>query len=175
MIHKLNWINTKIARSFNIRLGRFQIAESDISKDELLVVFGGHILTLEEVNSLQPEIQHFHYQISETPNLFFGPSKFVELENGEFFNHSCTPNSGFKSAIHLIAMRDIRKGEEITFDYAICMTLDGWKMECSCESEKCRKIITGDDWKIDEVQQKYHGYFQPYIEDKISRFASQIG
>ncbi len=64
-------------------------------------------------------------------------------------------------------MRDIKKGEEITFDYAVCMTSNILNMHCLCGKNNCRKLITGDDWKIEELQKKYAGYFQPYIQEKI--------
>lgn len=169
MIQKLNWINPKISVGLDELYGRCQIAGEDIKQNEVLVVFGGHVLTVEEFHLLDSELQTLPYQIGEDPDLFFGPTSFAEIQTGEFFNHSCSPNSGFKSAIQLVAKSNIKKDEQIMFDYSTCMTIDGWKLECFCRSEECRRIITGNDWKIKELQAKYRGFFQPYIEDKISR------
>ena len=36
-----------------------------------------------------------------------------------FINHSCEPNSGIKGTKKVHAIKDIFKGEEITFDYSI--------------------------------------------------------
>jgi uncharacterized protein len=166
-LHKLNWVNPKISIGKDARWGRMQIANSGIKKDELLVVYGGHVIDVEEYNIVLMKVGDFPYQISENPILFFSPTLINEVQNGDFFNHSCSPNSGFKSEIHLVAMRDILAGEQITFDYSICMTIQDWKMVCDCNSTNCRKIITGEDWKIKELQLKYRGYFQPYIEQKI--------
>lgn len=68
-------------------------------------------------------------------------------------------------------MRDIKAGEEITFDYVMCVTENKpfWKMKCLCGSKNCRGIIKDSDWKIKELQKKYKGYFQPYIEEKIDK------
>jgi uncharacterized protein len=36
-----------------------------------------------------------------------------------FINHSCEPNVGFSGNVVLVAVRDIRHGEELTTDYAL--------------------------------------------------------
>lgn len=169
---KLNWLNPKISLAGTAHCGQSQIASADIRQGEILVVFGGHVMTMAEFYNLPPKIQEFPYQISEDPDLVLGPANADELHNGEFFNHSCDPNTGFKSEIRLVAMRDIRAGEELTFDYAMCTTNDFGNMECYCGARNCRGYIKGDDWKISELQQRYRGYFQPYIEAKINRSAA---
>jgi hypothetical protein len=40
--------------------------------------------------------------------------------------------------------------------------------ECKCGSKQCRKIITEDDWKIKELQKKYNGHFQWFLQKKIN-------
>jgi hypothetical protein len=42
-----------------------------------------------------------------------------------FINHSCDPNVGFAGDIVLVAMRDIRQGEELTADYALFDDYEG--------------------------------------------------
>jgi hypothetical protein len=73
-------------------------------------------------------------------------------------------------------MRDIAVGRQITIDYALCMTADNrtadiLNMDCLCGEANCRKFITGNDWKLPELQQRYRSYSQPYIEEKIARLA----
>jgi hypothetical protein len=83
-------------------------------------------------------------------------------------NHSCSPTCGFGGEIIVIAMKDLNIGEEITIDYAMCVTSDKIKnMKCFCESKNCRKKITANDWKNIDLQKKYKGYFEPYIDKKI--------
>lgn len=60
-----------------------------------------------------------------------------------FTNHSCNPNAFIKNKFELYALRDIKKDEEITFDYGTTEEDPNWKMECNCESKNCRKIIKG--------------------------------
>src|SRR5664280_2496511 len=64
-------------------------------------------------------------------------------------------------------MRTIDPGEELLIDYAMGKaTPDEW--DCTCGSPLCRGVITGDDWKIKELQRRYKGYFTPYVESHRS-------
>jgi hypothetical protein len=40
-------------------------------------------------------------------------------------------------------------------------------MIASCGSAACRRIITGKDWRQNDLQQKYRGLFSWYLEQKI--------
>ena len=85
----------------------------------------------------------------------------------DWVNHSCDPNAGLVGQIVLVALRDIKVGEEICFDYA---TSDGSpydEFECGCGSRLCRHHVTGDDWKLPELQKRYEGHFSPYIQRRI--------
>lgn len=58
-----------------------------------------------------------------------------------YINHSCNPNAGIEGKVRCRAMRDIRKGEEITMDYATTEATPHWEMKCHCKQPNCRKII----------------------------------
>lgn len=79
-------------------------------------------------------------------------------------NHSCDPNSYVKTINgirYVLAMRNIKKGEEITFDYAINGTNDG-TFVCHCGSKNCRKVYRGNFFKLPRgFQIKY----LPFLED----------
>jgi len=82
----------------------------------------------------------------------------------KYINHSCTPNSYIKTVKgtrRVLAMRSIKKGEEITFDYSINGYNDGF-FKCSCKSKNCRKYYQGNFFKLPtELQIKY----SPYLDD----------
>ena len=69
-------------------------------------------------------------------------------------------------------MRDINKDEELMTDYAFIDNED-YKFECTCGSENCRKVVTGYDWKIKELQDKYYDYFAQYLKEKIDKERKQ--
>ncbi len=90
-----------------------------------------------------------------------------QIERG-YINHSCNPNCGIKNSLQIVAMRDIKAGEEITFDYAVSESSD-YTMRCSCGFSDCRKIITGQDWKREDLQERYNGHFSPYLNERIGK------
>jgi len=66
-------------------------------------------------------------------------------------------------------MRNIKPGEEITYDYAMTDSDPDDYFKCNCGAKNCRRIITGKDWKSPSLQKKYRGYFSFYIQEKIKK------
>jgi D-alanine-D-alanine ligase len=56
-------------------------------------------------------------------------------------NHSCNPNTAY-SGLNLIALRDIRCGEELTIDYGAFRNPDAAPFICSCGAGNCRGTIS---------------------------------
>ena len=57
-------------------------------------------------------------------------------------NHSCQPNTAYKG-LNVVALRPIKKGEELTLDYADFLDEHMEPFMCSCGSENCSGYITG--------------------------------
>jgi hypothetical protein len=164
MLHH-SWLHPGLEKRCSATQGCGVFARQDIGRGERLAVFGGKIMQIDDMLDLPVEMQVYTMQIEER---FVLDPATDEPEDTDFFNHSCDPNCGFKGQIFLVAMRDIRAGEEVTFDY--CMTVSEsvgstmvFRMECRCGSPLCRKVITEDDWKLPELQERYRGYFSQYI------------
>lgn len=170
MIKKYSWHNSKLVSKKIGEIGDGVFAEKGIKKGEILAVFGGYIISLSDEKKFPAKYRDSGIQISE--NLVM--SSLDRKEITDCFNHSCEPNSGIKGQIFLVAMRNIKTEEQVTFDYAMCLSNNKkekffYKTKCLCGSKKCRVFITGDDWKIPELQKKYSGYFQWYLQEKIDR------
>jgi D-alanine-D-alanine ligase len=56
-------------------------------------------------------------------------------------NHSCDPNTSYVG-LNLVAVRDIRCGEELTVDYADFANPDAAPFVCSCGAKNCRRTIS---------------------------------
>ena len=165
-IFKHRWINPK-AKSFNSNIDGLGVeATDDIREGEIVGVLGGIIVPKSEIEKIWKEIGHVGIQMDE--NFFICPTSREELEDTGVFNHACEPNAGFKSSIVLVAIRDIKSGEEIVFDYAFNETYFE-PFKCNCKMYNCRKIIKPTDWQIKEIQEKYSEYFSPYLKNKISK------
>jgi hypothetical protein len=99
----------------------------------------------------------------------------MKLMPQHYINHSCSANAGFKGQVFIVATRKIKQGEEIFIDYATASCPNNkngnklFTMECLCGSKNCRKIIKETDWKLPELQKKYDGYFQWYLQEKINK------
>ncbi len=152
-------------------LGIFAV--EDISKNEIIAVKKGSHLTKKEMKDLDIE---FGSGIQVNDDLFIAHKDKEELKKSfVYINHNCNPNCGMKgNSGEVVSMRDVKKGEELTIDYAMFIDDDSC-MQCSCKSEKCREIITGRDWKKSELQKKYEGYFTDYIQNKIHKNKSVQG
>ena len=57
-------------------------------------------------------------------------------------NHSCDANTGY-SGLNVIALRDIKKGEELTLNYASFLDETMEPFTCRCGSPNCSGLITG--------------------------------
>lgn len=168
MKYALSWL-TKKAYKKKILNGFGIFAKEKIKKGERVIVFGGYVFTAKQFDTLSNKLKSFPFQIAD--DLYFGLSKNSEIEEADYLNHSCDPNCGFGGEIMIIAMRDIQKGEEITIDYATCSSnkrsITSNMKNCLCGSLYCRKRITSNDWKRKDLQKKYKGFFQPFLEKKF--------
>ncbi len=140
-------------------------AREPIMAGELLAVWGGQVLTRAQVHLLPVERRIHSIQIEE--DLYMVPLTYGEP--ADYFNHSCDPNCGLSSPITLVAMRDIAVGEEACFDYAMSDSSDYDEFECHCGSPHCRGVVTGRDWMLPSLQERYWGYFSPYLQRRIEK------
>ncbi len=144
-------------------------ATKDINKGELVMIDEGKTLTLKEYFLLLPAQQNLCYQIDE--DIVLSPKNLKEISEEWFVNHSCNPNTKYDNG-KWFAIENIKKGEELTHDYALLWTNDLAPFEinpCLCGSNNCRGKMTGDDWKNPELQKRYEDQFLPYLQKKISK------
>lgn len=92
-------------------------------------------------------------------------------DQGYFLNHSCEPNVWMRDAYTLVARRDIAVGEEVAADYALWEADENKvsKWECRCGTKDCRGKVTGQDWQLLVLQERYRNHFSPLINKRIAR------
>ena len=92
-------------------------------------------------------------------------------QEDQYLNHSCDPNIWLIDEVTFNARRDISKGEEITADYSTWSIDDTWVMDepCRCGSSLCRHTVTGKDWQLPELQERYKGHFVPFVNEWIEK------
>ncbi len=138
-------------------------AVSPIPMGTIVATFGGTILNRINFETYPLEQRSRSIQI-DVNQFVLGPES---REPGDSINHSCLPNCGMRNATQLIAMGPIAVGEELTYDYAMSDTSNYDEFECACGSDRCRRQITGDDWKLPELQSRYQNMVSPYVQRKL--------
>ena len=134
------------------KLGRAVFSNRNFKKGKLIIEFKGEPMKRKDLPKLITPEDDRYIQVGK--NKYFGPSGDFD----DFFNHSCNPNSGIKiirTGVMLIAIKDIKKGEEITWDYSTTMDEDEWELDCRCKNKNCRKRIRDFKYLPKEIQQKY--------------------
>ncbi|WP_346910175.1 SET domain-containing protein-lysine N-methyltransferase [uncultured Roseibium sp.] len=159
------WFSDKIEKRGSEIEGRGLFCVASIQAGETVVVKGGHVFDRKKRDELAKTLGPAEIQIDD--HLFIGPVTQEEREASMMcLNHSCDPNVQIVGQIAFRAMRDIDPGEELTFDYATGDD-DDWEMDCACGAPRCRGQVTGRDWKIPELQQRYAGKFSDYLQRRL--------
>ncbi len=160
---RISWCSPKLERRATPPYGDGLFAVAPIATGELLTVWGGFVVSTEELSKLPERARDRAIQVEIDHHLTSG----LADDAADCVNHSCNPNAGLQGQITLVAMRDIAPGEEVCFDYAMSDAHPSFYMPCGCGQPQCRYEVTGDDWKRPDLQERYRGYFSPYIQRQI--------
>ena len=127
-------------------------ASKNINDGTKIIEYKGKILTKKEVNE-NPKFDN------EKAIYLFNLNKKYDLD-GDFryntarlINHSCNPNcevSGVGLKVWVYAIRDIKKGEELSYDYGFGYDEYYKDFPCKCGSKNCVGYIVreGSRWRI---------------------------
>lgn len=163
-----SYISPKVKIRDSKKSGKGLFGIKGIKKDEVVADYTDGLG--EYVNSRKADELYekgFDHMIQVGDDLFFAAVKKGDFEEADCLNHSCEPNCGISGKLKIVAMVGIKPGEEVTIDYAMMESSD-YSFKCNCCSKNCRKIVTGDDWKIKKLQKKYSGYFSDYLQEKMN-------
>lgn len=167
--HNPSYLSPKLAlRPCLDKGGSGLFAIEALQKDEVLAVWGGVIVPGEQLGSYSDYAQTHGLQVED--DLYLLP--LTDDDPSDYFNHSCDPNSGLLGQITLVAMRPVAAGEEICFDYAMSDSNPYDEFDCGCGTQHCRGRITAEDWKRKDLQERYRGYFSPYLQRRIDKLLS---
>ena len=161
-----SWIDPRVELRSSSTEGKGLFARESIKKGETVIIWGGAIFTESDIKKDKAE-KHSVVEIGE--GIYLGIPRGKPQTLDDFMNHSCNPNLWLKDEVTLVARRNIEKDEELTADYATWVSRSYWQMECHCGSLFCRHLITGNDWKLKKLQNKYRNHFSPYLEKRIRK------
>jgi uncharacterized protein len=165
-----SWFSSRTEKRNSPIAGRGLFAREPIAAGEIVAVKGGAILDFETFAEIRTAVSPAEIQIED--DLYITPLTEAEVEASMLrLNHSCNPNVGVRGQITFVAMRDIPAGAELTIDYAMIDGDPSERMECTCGEPACRGVITGNDWQLPRLQQRYATYFSRYLRDRIQSAA----
>lgn len=160
-----DWISPKVAIRPSGIHGKGMFAGAALARDEVVAVWGGQFVShadAERAKLAGKAVQQIDDDVFEV---------FDRNQPGPsyYHNHSCESNTGMADEVTVVARRPIRPGEELTIDYAMFEADENQVMswECRCGAPRCRKQITGKDWKLPELQARYAGHFSPLIKRRL--------
>lgn len=159
-----NWLTSKAEARPAGHKGWGSYATETIGAGETVACFGGWVVDGTRLATMSDDRQHRSIQVDADLYLVSGDMP----EAGDMLNHSCEPNCGLSGSQLLVAMRDIAPGEELTFDYAMCDASDYDEFTCLCAAATCRGVVSGSDWRDPALQERYAGWFSPYLVRRIA-------
>lgn len=144
-------------------LGKGLFAERDFTTGETIIHEKGFMLDFQTGHTLQT---------SHSEHLDVGlPARNL--------NHSCEPNVGIRSGPvtawpRIVAFRDIRRGEELTLDYAMAEYRHyerpdpgkgiRWEFACACNTPSCRGRMGYYSELPWALRDRYRGFVAGYLE-----------
>ena len=127
-------------------------ASQSIKSGKVVIKYKGKIITKKETDT-NPKYDN------DKAIYLFNLNKRYDLD-GDFkyntarlINHSCNPNcevEGKGLKLWIVAIRDIKKGEELSYDYGFGYDKDYKQFVCKCGAKNCVGYIVreGSRWRI---------------------------
>ena len=127
-------------------------ANCDIKKGTKIIEYKGKIISVKK-SAESPKFDNgkaiYLFNINKRLDLD-GNFKF---NTARLINHSCDPNcevTGTGLKIWVYALKDIKKNEELSYDYGFSYDEDYKQFPCKCRAKKCVGYIVreGSRWRI---------------------------
>jgi len=145
LLNKMEKKNSK-TRIGKSKHGKGLFAARDLRKGEVVAdLTGGKIEYAKKATDLSLLAGDYYVQFEE--------EGYIHQEDVICMNHSCQPNCGFSGKFKIVAMREIKKNEELNFDYAMSEDSD-WRMDCKCDNENCRGVVGAYSLLTKELKEK---------------------
>jgi len=144
--------------------GKGIFANKKIKGGEIIFIIKGKKINFLIDNKRQAEIAGMNW-IGFDKNIWIDPTKY-----GLFINHSCNPSSIIRGKVTVVALRNLKKGEEITADYSLNEADIFWKFKCHCHEKNCRGIIRSIQFLPPETFNKYKKYIPKYFQSVYKKF-----
>jgi SET domain-containing protein len=133
-------------------------AAKNIKAGTIIIYYKGKIITKKETD------RNPKYDNDKAIYLFNLNSRYdldgdFKNNTARLINHSCNPNcevAGKGLKLWIFALRAIKKGEELSYDYGFGFDEDYKQFPCRCKSKNCCGYIVreGSRWRINKLKKR---------------------
>ena len=127
-------------------------ANRDIKKGTKIIEYKGKIISVKQ-SVTDPKFDNGRAIYLFNLNKRYDLDGDFKFNTARLINHSCDPNcevfgSGLK--VFVYAMKNIKKGDELSYDYGFSYDSDYKQFPCKCRSKNCIGFIVreGSRWRI---------------------------
>ena len=163
-----SWIDPRLELGDSAIHGQGVIAREAIPKGEVVVVWGGVVMSEEDIRAGRAQ-QRTAAKIGE--GVYLASEHDDPDSIDDYLNHSCDSHLWFEDEVTLSVRRDVAGGNEVTVDYALWGTES--EFECRCGSPACRGALRAGDWQRLCVQKRYKDHFQTYLNERLRRLGGR--
>ena len=131
-------------------------AEKNIKSGKLVINYKGKLITKKETDT-NPKFDNDKAIYLFNLNSRYDLDGDFEYNDARLINHSCNPNcevEGKGLKLWITAIRDIKKNEELSYDYGFGYDEDYKQFVCKCGAKNCVGYIVreGSRWRIKKVR-----------------------
>ena len=128
------------------------VASKDIKKGIKIIEYKGKLISKRESEDNPKFDNSKRIYIFEINNRYDLDGDFY-FNTARLINHSCSPNCevvGKGLKLWIESIKDIKKGEELSYDYGFSFDEDFKNYPCKCNSKNCCGYIVrqGSRWRI---------------------------
>ena len=127
-------------------------ANCDIKKGTRIIEYKGKLVTVKK-SEIDPKFDNNKAIYLFGVNTRYDLDGDYRFNTARLINHSCEPNCevfGEGLKIWVFAMKNINKGEELSYDYGFSFDSNYKNYPCNCGSKKCVGYIVreGSRWRV---------------------------
>jgi len=131
-------------------------AAKNIKSGKLVINYKGKLITKKETNT-NPKFDNDKAIYLFNLNNRYDLDGDFKYNDARLINHSCNPNcevEGKGLKLWITAIKDIKKGEELSYDYGFGYDEDYKQFVCKCGAKNCVGYIVreGSRWRIKKAR-----------------------
>ena len=133
-------------------------AAMNIKKNTKIIEYKGKIITVKETET-NPKFDNNKAIYLFNLNKKYDLDGDFKYNTARLINHSCDPNcevDGVGLKLWIYAVKDIKKNDELTYDYGFSFDKDYKDFPCRCGAKKCVGFIVNSQsrWRIKKSRKK---------------------